>query len=58
MAARERFVIKKDSEKKRADGRKILKETDGDEPEMLRGVAEPEKWNGGNDAGADEQDRQ
>src|ERR1700694_844926 len=58
MSARKWFVIKENAKKERTNRRKILKETDGYEPKMLRGVAEPEKRNGGNDAGADEQDRQ
>src|ERR1041385_1941814 len=58
MSAGERFMIKEDAEKERANGRKILKEPDGNQAEMSRGVAEPEKRNRGNDAGANEQDRQ
>ena len=54
MAAGERLVIKENSEKERTNRREILKETDGDEPEMSRGVAEPKEGNRGDDAGADE----
>src|SRR5947209_3960025 len=58
MPASEGFVIEEDAKKERANWRKILKKTEGDEPEMSGGVAEPKKRNGGNHAGADEQDRQ
>src|SRR6202030_2255700 len=58
VSARKWFVIKEYAEKERANRRKILEKTDGDEAEMSGRVTEPEERNGGNDAGADEQDRQ
>ena len=58
MTARERFVIKKDAEEERACGREILKETDGGELEMARGVSKPDEGNGSDNAGADQHGRQ
>src|SRR5947207_14448916 len=58
MSTRKWFVIKESDEKKRADRRKILEETYGDEAKMPGGIAEPEERNGGHDPGADEQHRQ
>src|SRR4030095_6085999 len=55
---RKRFVIQEHAEKERADWGEILKEPDGDQPQMARRVAEQKKRKGSDDAGADEQDRQ
>ena len=58
MSARKWFMIKENAEKERSDRRKILEETERDQAEMSGRVTEPEERNGGNDTGADEQDRQ
>src|SRR6266446_5652711 len=58
MSTRKWLVIKENAKKERTNRRKILEEADRDQAEMSGGVAEPEKRNGGDDAGADEQARQ
>src|SRR5207249_10165942 len=58
MSARKWLVIKENAKKERTNRRKILEEADRDEARTSGGVAEPQKRNGGDDAGADQQARQ
>src|SRR6267143_3882828 len=58
MAARERFVIKKDAEKERAGRREVLQEPDRGESQITRRVTKPKERNGGDNTRGDEQDRQ
>ena len=52
MSARERFIIQKDAEEKRAARRDVLQEADGRQAQMPRSMAEPDERQTGDDAGS------
>lgn len=51
MLAGEGLVINKEAEKEADTWGEILKKTDGDQPQMSRGVAKPHQRNSGDDPG-------
>jgi len=58
MIRREWFVVNKYAEEKCAGRREVLQKAEGGKAQMLRSVPEPNLWQGGDNAGAHQQDRQ
>ena len=58
MIAGEWFVVSKHAEEKCAGRCEVLQKTEGGKAQMLRSVPEPNLRQGGDNAGAQQQDRQ